>query len=150
MAALLGRSLIFFGQLHGSISLYRQRRNYQLLVVGKNDFFARRNDFWSRFNFGRAKTIKCDCSVTRIPHPTVPTLRGGGRRNMRGYTRRPFLAGSANVDAASRALYVFAIARENTTSTSVPERAPVLMLNCARFASTSALVNDRLTAASGD
>src|SRR6266481_4450631 len=34
---------------------------------------------------------------------------------------------------------------ENTTSISVPERAPVLMWNCARLASTRALVSERLT-----
>jgi len=38
-----------------------------------------------------------------------------------------------------------AIACENTISISVPECVPVLMWNCARLASTSALVSDRLT-----
>jgi hypothetical protein len=42
-------------------------------------------------------------------------------------------------------VYAFAIARENTTSISLPEFAPVLMWNCARLASTSAFVSDRLT-----
>src|SRR4051794_7335524 len=41
----------------------------------------------------------------------------------------------------------FAVACENTTSISVPERAPVLIWNRARLASTSALVSDRLTPA---
>jgi len=59
------------------------------------------------------------------------------------FTTRPSPAGRARP-------YVFAIECENTTSTSVPERVPVLILNCARLASTSALVKDRLTAASGD
>src|SRR2546430_1559481 len=39
------------------------------------------------------------------------------------------------------------VACENTTSISVPERAPVLIWNLARLASTSAFVSDRLTAA---
>src|SRR5882757_6690187 len=43
--------------------------------------------------------------------------------------------------------YARADARENTTSISVPECGPGLMWNCARLASTSALVSDRLTPA---
>jgi hypothetical protein len=38
-----------------------------------------------------------------------------------------------------------AIARKNTTSISVPECGTLLMWNCPRLASTSALVRDRLT-----
>ena len=38
-----------------------------------------------------------------------------------------------------------ALACENTTSISVPECGAVLMWNCARLASTSALVSDRFT-----
>ena len=44
-----------------------------------------------------------------------------------------------------RRIYAFAVAREKTTSISVPVRPPVLIWNLARLASTSALVSDRLT-----
>jgi hypothetical protein len=46
---------------------------------------------------------------------------------------------------AGTTVYALAIACENTTSISVPECGPVLMWNCARLASTRALVKERLT-----
>ena len=52
--------------------------------------------------------------------------------------------------ACDRPPQAFATACENTTSISVPERAPVLIWKRARLASTSALVSDRLTPVPSD
>src|SRR5690242_16965637 len=72
--------------------------------------------------------------------------RCGGFRD-RNWRQQGSRSGTAREGASDQ---LRAIARENTTSTSVPLLAALLRLNCARLASTSALVSDRLTPDASD